>query len=210
MNLWTAAIVASALFCIAGKLTGRRVLVYVFKPLPVFLALLWVANSPGFFENREARLIAVGLLFSLFGDIFLMLPKERFLAGLVSFFLAHIAYAAAFIEGLALSLSFFAFFLGFLGIGLSLFFVLYARLGRLKGAVFLYVLVLAGMVALAGSRAVLLGTAGSSLAFWGALLFMTSDALLAINRWRRSFYLAELWILGAYFAAQVLIACSVR
>src|SRR5690606_39451064 len=36
------------------------------------------------------------LVFSVAGDIFLVLPQNRFLAGLVSFFLAHLMYIAAF------------------------------------------------------------------------------------------------------------------
>ena len=37
-----------------------------------------------------------GLLFSLVGDVSLMLPNERFIQGLVSFLVAHLCYIVAF------------------------------------------------------------------------------------------------------------------
>jgi len=37
---------------------------------------------------------AAGIALSMLGDIFLMLPKERFIAGLAAFLLAHLAYVA--------------------------------------------------------------------------------------------------------------------
>jgi alkenylglycerophosphocholine/alkenylglycerophosphoethanolamine hydrolase len=43
----------------------------------------------------------VGLFFSMWGDIFLMLPREQFIAGLVAFLLGHIAYLIGFNQPLA-------------------------------------------------------------------------------------------------------------
>jgi uncharacterized membrane protein YhhN len=56
--------------------------------------LAWLASIGGL----QGYLIpfAFGLVFSLAGDVFLMLPKERFVGGLVSFLLAHIAYIIGF------------------------------------------------------------------------------------------------------------------
>ncbi len=45
------------------------------------------------------RLIALGLFFSLMGDILLMLPRDHFVQGLVSFLLAHVCYGLAFLSG---------------------------------------------------------------------------------------------------------------
>ena len=46
--------------------------------------------------TKLLRMVVVGLVCSLAGDVFLMLPEERFVEGLVSFLLAHIAYVVAF------------------------------------------------------------------------------------------------------------------
>jgi uncharacterized membrane protein YhhN len=43
----------------------------------------------------------------------------------------------------------------------------------------------------------------------GALLFMLSDGMLAVDRFRRPFRWSRLAVLSTYFAAQWLIALSV-
>ncbi|MQB01909.1 MAG: hypothetical protein GEU78_16820, partial [Actinobacteria bacterium] len=46
--------------------------------------------------SREGGLLFAALLFSLAGDVFLMLPRDLFVAGLVSFLGAHVCYIVAF------------------------------------------------------------------------------------------------------------------
>ncbi len=65
------------------------------------------------------------------------------------------------------------------------------------------------MAALAVGRSLGSMSAGTAAAAIGALLFMASDAMLAINRFRRPFRLAQAAVLGCYFAGQLLIALSV-
>jgi uncharacterized membrane protein YhhN len=48
------------------------------------------------------------------------------------------------------------------------------------------------------------------LAAAGAALFVASDSALAVNRFVRHFRRADALVLGAYFAAQTLIALSIR
>jgi uncharacterized membrane protein YhhN len=43
----------------------------------------------------------------------------------------------------------------------------------------------------------------------GALLFLASDLILAIDRFRRPFHLSHAAVLGSYFAGQWLIALSI-
>ena len=64
----------------------------------VFIILIAVQAS---FNNlsRYAGFILAGLVFSLAGDVFLMLPSDQFMAGLVSFLIAHLFYIAAFTAG---------------------------------------------------------------------------------------------------------------
>lgn len=75
---------------------ARRIkwLEYLAKPGTMLVLIGWLWLATGF---QGAMLwFALGLLFSLAGDIFLMLPKEQFIAGLVAFLLAHIAYVVGF------------------------------------------------------------------------------------------------------------------
>jgi uncharacterized membrane protein YhhN len=188
---------------------NRPTLFYIFKPLTTILILV-VALLPGtFLSDPYARAISLGLLFSLFGDIWLMLPGNRFLFGLVSFLLAHICYIFAFLPG-APAGGFPWAVLPFLIIGGSLLGYLWPALSpSLKAAVSLYVAVIVAMVALAVNRAVGRFSTDTLFAAIGALLFLASDAILAIDRFRRPFHLAQSAILGSYFIGQLMIALSI-
>jgi uncharacterized membrane protein YhhN len=68
------------------------------------------------------------------------------------------------------------------------------------------VILLMGLMAL--SRYVETKQSGSSLAACGALIFIASDSILAVDKFRGRFRLAQLLILSTYFTAQWLIALS--
>ena len=93
--LWIALILAfidwSAVYA------GWKQVEYLAKPGVMVALFLWIWSFSGF----EGRLVWVGLavLCSLAGDVFLMLPKERFIAGLISFLIAHLAYILALNDG---------------------------------------------------------------------------------------------------------------
>ena len=184
-------------------------LVYIFKPLTTIL-ILAAALLPGSFLNDPyAGGIGLGLLFSLFGDIWLMLPSNRFLHGLVSFLLAHVCYVFAF----SASASAYGFPWPLIPLSLIgaviLRFLWPALPAGLKGAVSLYVTVIVIMVALAIGRAIALFSIGTLSAAIGALLFLASDSILAIDRFRKPFHLAQAAVLGSYFAGQLMIALSI-
>ena len=67
-----------------------QIVEYVAKPAVMVCLIAWLGMNNGW--SLPLLWFTVGLVFSLAGDVFLMLPKERFIAGLVSFLLAHIAY----------------------------------------------------------------------------------------------------------------------
>jgi uncharacterized membrane protein YhhN len=67
---------------------------YVAKPGVMVLLLAWLWQVSGL--RGPLIWFAAGLVFSLAGDVFLMLPREQFIAGLGSFLLAHLAYMAGF------------------------------------------------------------------------------------------------------------------
>ena len=69
-----------------------------------------------------------------------------------------------------------------------------------------YVFFIALMGAQAIGRAIALQTPSARWVAAGSLLFMASDSLLAINKFVSPIPLSPLWILGTYFAAQLLIA----
>jgi uncharacterized membrane protein YhhN len=204
------AVVLSAGLSILGRYVAPRpLLIYVFKPLTTVLILV-LALLPGMhLSDAYTRAILLGLLLSLVGDIWLVLPGDRFIQGLGSFLLAHICYAFAFRAG-ASSPGFIWVAIALAAIGSVVLAYLWNGLSSaLKGAVSAYVLAILLMAALAVGRALSVPSAGSLSAAAGALLFVVSDATLAIDRFRKPFHLVHIVVLGTYFAAQLLIAASV-
>jgi len=151
---------------------------YALKPLVmVFLIAVAVALDP---SSDFARVMLVfGLVSSMVGDIALMLPTDKFLAGLSAFFVAHIFYVVGLV---ALGISF-----GGLLFGIAVMGLIALLVGRrivqgaagvdkaLIGPVSGYIAVISLMVASA------IGT-GRFFAIAGALLFASSDSLLGWTR----------------------------
>jgi len=193
---------------------GIRPLRYLFKPGT--MALIIALGAAGLPEaGPYGFLILAGLLCSLAGDIFLVLPRSRFLAGLTAFFCAHLLYIAAFLWRASQDLAALpgapwatALLVAvLLAAGVHLFRrvrpgVLREGGARLLVPVGLYICVISLMAlsaAVTGSAAVLAG----------ALLFCISDTILAWNRFVRPLPRADLGVMSTYFAAQYLIAASV-
>jgi uncharacterized membrane protein YhhN len=186
--------------------TDRRGLEYVAKPLTM-VVLFAAAASLDPLNRRAWVAVLVALAFSLAGDVWLMLPGERwFVAGLGSFLVAHVAYVVAFwISGVSWP----AF-----AVGVVVVLVAMASLGRrivsavahsdhpdLKPPVAGYIVVISLMVASAiGTRA--------GLVIVGAGLFYCSDALIAWTRFVRDFRHGRLAVMVTYHLAQILLVLS--
>jgi uncharacterized membrane protein YhhN len=149
--------------------------------------------------------LAAALLASLAGDVALML-EGYFIPGLVAFLLAHLAYLGLLRRGLAWFPSRRA-----LAAPLAVGAAMYAFLwmgglpAGLRVPVAAYVTVIALMAAQAIGRATVLRDAAAWTVAVGAGCFMLSDALLATHKFVMPLPLAQLWVLGSYYAAQILI-----
>jgi len=199
----------TAMLAIYGEIAGRRRLVYVFKPLTTVLIIALAALLPAEPASRTRAAILAGLVLSLAGDVFLMLPADRFIAGVAAFLAAHLAYLTAFTSVVPLAASpatFAVIAVVVAGILIGLWRSLPARM---RAPLVVYAAVLGAMAAQAISQAVVLGSAAATAAAVGAALFLASDTALVINRFARPFRLSPLVVLGSYYSAQVLIAISV-
>ena len=204
-SLLVAAIALSAVAAIVAEEMEWRQLLYVAKPLATLLVLLLAWLGAGDPDYRV--LVITGLVFSLAGDVFLMLPKDRFVAGLVSFLVAHLAYVGAFTsDGWRATPWIIALFAVYAA---ALLRVLQPRAGTLKVPVAVYAAVLTVMAWQAVERGAA-GVPGGALAAAGAALFVLSDSALAIDRFVHDFRHSPTVVLGTYFAAQTLIALSVH
>lgn len=203
------AVLIGAVLTIAGNLGGITPLVFVCKPLTTLL-IIGYAFTRGHAQPLLRRWVLLGLVLSLIGDVALLWPQRGFLPGLVSFLLAHLCYLWAFTRQRRLAAwpwSFVAYALIAAGI-LSL---LWPGVpAGLRVPVLAYVVCLAAMAAQAAalgwlSRGTPQARRAAVLAL-GGLLFMCSDALLAINKFGSPLPLAALWILATYWTAQWCIA----
>ena len=199
----------SAALCIRAESVGPRRNVYLFKPLTMVWIILIALQARNTASSVYKYLIVAGLLCSLLGDIFLMLPSDRFIPGLLSFLVAHVFYIAAFTYGSAPHLNALWYAIPFLVYGGAMLWILFPHLGRMKLPVLIYMLVILVMAWQASVRCRETELAGSALAFFGALLFTASDSILALNRFRGRIEHAQFYILSTYFTAQWLIALSV-
>jgi uncharacterized membrane protein YhhN len=171
-------------------------------------AFVVVALGCGAMASTYGRLVLLALALSWVGDLLLLSARTApFLGGLAAFLAAHVAYAAAFasrplssrwlLAGAALMAIVGAITLRWLWTHLDT---------AYRVAVTAYVLALGAMVSLA------IGAAagwGLPLLAVGALAFAASDISVARDRFVAPGLLNRLWGLPLYYAAQLLIACSV-
>lgn len=211
-----AATLATAAACfaqlvVAPELQQQWLLLHrIFKPWGVGFALIFIAFSADFIRVEGSKdlkkpLLLAALACSIAGDVWLMFPGF-FIQGLASFLIAHLFYIALFKQGTPWFPSKKALLIC-LAYGAAMYAYLLPHLdAALQIPVAVYVLFIALMGAQAIGRAWLQRTASSRWVAAGALLFMASDSLLAINLFVAPLMFSPLWILSTYFAAQWLIA----
>ncbi|HBZ45793.1 MAG TPA: lysoplasmalogenase [Stenotrophomonas sp.] len=218
-------LLAATAAIVGASLDGDgRWLHWIAKPLATLLiaamafrsADRWSATDTPSAHRTYARAILLGMAFSCIGDIFLMLPFDAFVPGLIAFLLAHVCYIVAFRAGFrsGQGLLFSAALLAvFAGINLAGLWPLLPN--DLRIPVVVYVVVLALMATLALARAWTNNAATPSAptsARWaaiGAVLFVISDSVLAWDRFGGGLPAATLCVLSTYYAAQYCIARSV-
>jgi uncharacterized membrane protein YhhN len=174
----------------------------VAKPLVmVLLAALALALGAG--GTGVGRLLLVAIALGAVGDVLLLGDSEpRFLGGLTAFLLGHLAYVAAFAT--------IGFHPGWAAFGAALVLLDLASAGRrvlgaaarqdraLGGAVAAYMLVIAAMTVTAW------GT-GRPLVALGAVVFVVSDTLLALDRFVRPRPAGRVLVMVTYHLGQVLM-----
>jgi len=200
-------VLCSAIASIVGDRPNNRVFHYIFKPATMLLLIgfLVLQQIP---STTFAYAMFVGLVFSLLGDIFLMLPKERFVEGLASFLVAHIAYLVGFYQLFEPQVTYW--WLALVALFAVTFYRLLANeLGPLKIPVVVYISVIVSMVWMAGELYWQDPSHLSLTLFIAAVVFAVSDSSLAWNKFKQPFKGAQWLILLAYFFAQWMFAQAV-
>lgn len=183
---------------------------FAIKASPIAILLVYAI----FTLSGSARfLVALALLASLIGDVFLALPIENsFIYGLVSFFIAHLAYIVSFV---ALrghiqkhSRRLFeqrGFFTAIQPAALCLTIMCFSSVMAwhiLPATEELYYTVIAyiGVITLMGLSAVL--WCKSKMIVTGAIIFIISDAVLAQSVFKAPLPFSPMWVMSTYYIAQ--------
>jgi uncharacterized membrane protein YhhN len=216
MNLFLpASFVSGIIDWIAVGLKQRR-LEYVAKPATLVFLILWFVGKADL-SNSSRVAFLIGLIFSLAGDVFLMLPKDRFLAGLASFFVAQVAYIVAFNPGGPI-LSPYTLGAALVIAAIALVFLWQVRRGLARSgsripfaAIVVYAVVLSltlWSTWIYPQRFPVLTLLGRLIPL-GGLLFFVSDAVLAWNRFVGAFRAGRLINMSTYHLAQWLLALGI-
>ncbi len=180
--------------------TGNRTLEYVAKPATM-IALLGVALTLDPVDGAARSWLVVALVLCLLGDVFLMLPSDRFVEGLAAFLLGHIAYVVGLVHlgvdvaGALVGIVLVAAAVPILGVRI----VRAVRTGpepELQGPVVAYMAVISMMVVAAWATTVPVAAAG-------AVSFYASDALIAWTRFVRDLAWGRVAVIVTYHLAQV-------
>ncbi|MDO9134440.1 lysoplasmalogenase family protein [Hydrogenophaga sp.] len=207
IGMGEAMLIECAALSMASAALGWVDLHRVFKPLTMLVAMAVVlGHVRGWGDlQRSGGLLLGALALSLAGDAFLMFPGY-FIPGLVAFLLAHLAYIALFRQGVPWFSSRRA-LAATLGVGVAMYTFLWqgGLPTALRAPVAAYVLVIALMAAQAVGRATVQRNAAAVGVAVGAVFFMLSDTLLAINKFVSPLPMSQVWVLSTYYAAQILI-----
>lgn len=203
---WALAFAAAAAVAdwVARARDSKRV-EYVAKPAATVGLLAAAALLDPADPGRRWWFVAA-LAWSLAGDVFLMLPSDRFVAGLASFLVGHLCYVAGFWTdppgGGALAASAAVVVVAVAPVA--------ARVRRgirtgghpgLEGPVLAYVAVISAMVASALAS-------GNAWAAGGAAVFAASDSLIAWDRFVRRLAWAPVAIMVTYHLGQAGLVLS--
>mgnify|MGYP001600009056 CR=1 FL=1 len=164
--------------------------------------------------GKIAILMQLGFFFSWVGDILLMYEQANplfFMGGLAAFFVTHLFYIGAFsYPAGSVNTSILKkhpiVAAPFLLLGAVLYYMLYPNLIELKIPVLAYTVVLILMVLTALNRKTKASYKSFMLVFSGAMLFLISDSLLAVNKFLLPLSCPGIWIMTSYIVAQYLIA----
>ncbi|MBK9735413.1 MAG: lysoplasmalogenase [Saprospiraceae bacterium] len=167
-----------------------------------------MASLIGFYisvERRQSNAFILAMIFALFGDVFLLFTSEVFfLLGLCCFLGMQILYAFIFSKESSHNTKQLMFSILVAGIaGTLLITYIWPGLGDLKIAVLVYCFAISSMIVTALNRKK--SQRGYYNVAIGVMLFLISDALLAITKFKTPFNGADYIIMATYMLGQFLI-----
>ena len=197
-----------------GELIGiqlqNSILQFIFKPLIIPVVIGYFDSQINDITKGYNKWIVAALIFSWIGDVLLMFQDKKdifFLLGLSSFLLAHVFYIIYFHQVrvkekvksnpwlLVIVVVYYGALISFLS----------PYLGDMKLPVRIYGIVISFMFMLALHMLFIKNKQAGKWMMIGALLFVLSDSLLALNKFYQSFEFASVMIILTYALAQLFI-----
>lgn len=201
------AVLAADLFAVYS---GNETLRYFSKPLLVPLLVLYFILNTSSFHSSLKRWIVLALAFSWLGDVLLMFDSMNssfFIFGLIAFLIAHLFYIM-FYAGVLRSENLkknYWLFIPVLIYYVALIYILSPHLSEMKLPVRIYGVVISYMLIQALQVARIKNRSAAAFTIIGAILFIASDSILAINKFYNPFEYAGIAIMLTYGIAQLLI-----
>ena len=193
---------------VIANFEGLGNLHFASKPLIVSLLLFYFSKHGKHLEPHAKIFTTLALSFSLAGDVLLLFVYKSghfFIAGLLAFLIAHIMYALVFLRQRNAKTKPYGFILLLLIYASGLFSLLKSGLGDLLIPVIVYMCVILLMAVSAFLRRKKTNAYSYNLVFVGALTFMLSDSLLAVNKFYTPLPFADFSIMFTYALAQLSI-----
>jgi len=201
--------VAASFIHLTLIILGEAQLVQITKPflMPLLIFYFW-STTP---KTPLSRFIIIALACSFIGDTLLIFSSSQelfFMTGLVAFLLAHIVFilinlSAVNEQAKRLKLQWQDII--FVGLGLFFFSFIKDDLGELYFPVVMYTVIICLMALTARKRWNKVCRESFWLVMSGAIIFMLSDFLLAVDKFNGDFEYAQFSIMFTYLMAQFLL-----
>lgn len=192
-------------------LSGKEDMAWWLKPILIPFLISIVAISDKF---PTQKILLFALFFSWIGDVLLLFSDKHslfFIFGLVSFLIAHLLYVLLFHKQTKINRN--KIYLRFIPIVviylLGILSVLWSSLNEMKIPVSLYAFVISTMLLMSIKSYFEWKKPANLLVLIGAVLFVVSDSILAINKFYTPIPLSSFLIMSTYLAAQFFIVKSV-
>lgn len=183
---------------------------------PILISLLGFGV---YFHKKfpSKNIVLTALLFSWIGDVILLfadIAEIYFILGLVAFLISHVIYSVLFNKQTKIRLkkNKALFLLGSIIIGcylVGMLSILLPTLGELKIPVIVYATVISLMLLFAFNGFLIWKKPGNQYVFVGAIVFVSSDSILALNKFYTPIEKSSFFIMLTYLVAQYLIVTGI-
>ncbi|MFC4874104.1 lysoplasmalogenase [Negadavirga shengliensis] len=216
--LWLYLFLIAGLADLAFIIHQEEGLRYFSKPLIMTGLLVYFLTTTSVIKGSILRKsVGAALAFSLLGDILLLFPP-LFLFGLGAFLMTHICYIIAFklTQNHTINLmkvnfiKIFFYNLPIYILSAFLYFLIHNQLQDLKIPVIIYILAIVLMATIARERYGRTNPGSFWQVFLGAMLFMASDGILALDQFFHPIPDSSILVMGTYMLAQLLIVMGIR